>query len=864
MRAKLTLIILMLALNFNSKAQYVTIPDANFVTWLTSNFPTCMSGNQMDTTCAGITGATQMDVSGLSISDLTGVQYFTSMQSLDCSFNYTLTSLPTLPNSLHDLYIDDNSFSVLPLLPNGLSLLSCHTNHITSLPVLPLGLTYLECSYNQLSSLPALPSVLGSLLCGNNQLISLPSLPNSLTDLECMNNKLSSLSSLPSGLTTLICGDSLLNSLPVLPSTLNVFVCQNSLITSLPVLPSSLYYINCINNHITTFPTFPLALSTLDCRYNLIDSLPPFNAHLMNLTCSHNHLISLPTFNTNLVNIDCSYNNLINLPSMNSGLHTIDCSFNNITALPTLPDSLYGLTANNNSITCVPIFSNNLNVTLNNNLLTCVENYISGMDWITLGLPLCVSGNSVTNPNNCASAPGIVGYSYKDINGDCTYDTLDTPESNIPILLYDSGNNLISQTYTLLNGIYDFPKPIGTYIVKVDTTGKPYTAQCAFPGIDSTVVLTNLLPLAQNVNFDYNCKPGFDIGVQSIYHHGMAFPGHEHSVHIVAGDMSNWYNLHCAAGVSGQVAVTVTGPVTYDSITYGALTPSIVGNVFTYSIPDFGIINNYNAFGLNFTTDTTMVGVPICVNVSVTPTIGDNNSLNNTFSYCYVVDSSSDPNFKETYPVNVPLGFNDYFYYTIHFQNVGTAAAANIHLRDTLDTNLDLNTFEVIGYSHPNTTWLTNRNLSVYFTNINLPNIASDFNGSQGYIQYRIKPKSNRPAGTQVHNKASIYFDYNAAVVTNTTLNQFATNIGISEISGAQAQVAIFPNPSNGKFAIEIDNTNNQNFKIEVTNLLGELVYQAEIHTAKSEIDLTNQSCGIYFVRVIGRTHTLNQKVIKQ
>jgi hypothetical protein len=54
-----------------TQAQWVTIPDTNFVTKLTQLFPSCMNGNQMDTTCSQILNATSLNVSSSSISDLT-------------------------------------------------------------------------------------------------------------------------------------------------------------------------------------------------------------------------------------------------------------------------------------------------------------------------------------------------------------------------------------------------------------------------------------------------------------------------------------------------------------------------------------------------------------------------------------------------------------------------------------------------------------------------------------------------------------------------------------------------------------------------------------------------------------------------
>ena len=41
----------------------------------------------------------------------------------------------------------------------------------------------------------------------------------------------------------------------------------------------------------------------------------------------------------------------------------------------------------------------------------------------------------------------------------------------------------------------------------------------------------------------------------SINSSGMVFPGQQHSLQINAGDMSNYYGLQCASGVSGTVTV---------------------------------------------------------------------------------------------------------------------------------------------------------------------------------------------------------------------------------------------------------------------------------------------------------------------
>ncbi|HWB62019.1 MAG TPA: hypothetical protein VG603_00810, partial [Chitinophagales bacterium] len=80
-----------------ARAQYVTIPDATFASWLRNNgYAGCMIGNQLDTTCSAVLNATTMNCNLVPIHDLTGVQYFKNLTHLNCS-NDSLYTIPALP-----------------------------------------------------------------------------------------------------------------------------------------------------------------------------------------------------------------------------------------------------------------------------------------------------------------------------------------------------------------------------------------------------------------------------------------------------------------------------------------------------------------------------------------------------------------------------------------------------------------------------------------------------------------------------------------------------------------------------------------------------------------------------------------------
>ncbi len=117
--------------------------------------------------------------------------------------------------------------------------------------------------------------------------------------------------------------------------------------------------------------------------------------------------------------------------------------------------------------------------------------------------------------------------------------------------------------------------------------------------------------------------------------------------------------------------------------------------------------------------------------------------------------------------------------YTVRFQNTGNAEAIHVSIKDTLDESLDYSTFQVISSSHDdvlNTIITAERNIDFSFVNINLPDSTSNVQESQGYITYTISPRSDLSTCTSIKNTASIYFDFNPPIVTNTTESIYYIN----------------------------------------------------------------------------------------
>jgi uncharacterized repeat protein (TIGR01451 family) len=825
MYKKHLLALLMLTVAGFSKAQNtVTIPDANFVTALTTFFPGCMTGNQLDTTCATVVGAQGLSLFGKNIINFEGIQYFDNLTNLDIS-NNPATTLTVLPRQLQELTAENIPLTALPTLPSTLTRLEMNLNFLTTLPALPSGMTILRVETNDLVSLPTLPPGLISLQVQNNNLTSVPSLPAPLNVLNVANNQITAIPTLPSNLGNLDISSNFITTLPTLPNSLIYLDISNNSISSLPAsLPPNLTQFLCGSNQISTLPSsLPTSLWNFACGYNTISSIPPLPAAIRNFYCQDNQLTSIPT-----------------LPA---GLQFLFCQNNQITSLPALPTTLINVSCGNNQISCFPTLPPNSILTLFPNPATCLPNYTAPMTTTLLAYPLCVAGNTSSNPNGCLDATGIYGMVFDDTNASCLFDQGESPRNNLPVELRDGGGSLVQRGFVTGNGAYYLNAGQGSFAVTVDTTGLPWIQASCAGGFTRNVSLSQAAPTVSGVDIETECGTIDEFGIQAVTH-GIAFPGTQHPVSVTGGDLSRWFGFNCGSGAAGQIEVSITGPVTYAGLVAGSQTPSINGLTFTYTVSDFGTWDFEHGIGILLNTDTTaQMGASVCVSAQLTTSAQDANPNNNSMNFCYPVLNSYDPNMKESHPP-LETDAQGYITYTIHFQNNGTAPARLVKLLDTLDTALDWSTFEPTAYSHFCETYLNGGILSVRYPNINLIDSATNYAASQGFYQYRIKPFPTLEPYKLIQNKADIFFDFNAPITTNTTTNYL--NFEISRPEGLDGRLSIFPNPSCGKF--EVKQAGGQPLELRVFNSFGQMVWTGRVAGSSTVVDLERMPAGMYWV----------------
>lgn len=292
----------------------VYIPDANFKNYLLDEFDENSDG---EISLLEAKSVKKIDIAAtlLQVKSLAGVEYFTNLEELDCSYNRIttldlsantaltkinvcnnrLTSL-TLPVSATEVDASVNQLSVLDVSKAlGLVSLNVATNKLSVINVSQnKSLTTLDVSGNALTALDVTKLLLLSKLsCADNALSVIDLSRNTaLTSLDCHGNSLTGLDLTKcAALTSLDCGENSLTAIYLGTDKLKTFDCANNALTGLSLTAQTLLTtLDCSHNSLTQlYITKCAALTTLDCSYNNLSSLDiSARPSLTSLDCSHN------------------------------------------------------------------------------------------------------------------------------------------------------------------------------------------------------------------------------------------------------------------------------------------------------------------------------------------------------------------------------------------------------------------------------------------------------------------------------------------------------------------------------------------------------------------------------------------------
>ena len=462
--------------------------------------------------------------------------------------------------------------------------------------------------------------------------------------------------------------------------------------------------------------------------------------------------------------------------------------------------------------------------------------------------------NEVHLEDSCGSITGLL---YLDRDSNCVYSVGDIILPNQQVVLRQGGT-IIAYDYTDMLGNYYFIAPVGpTYTVSV-------------PSVTTTGMLINC-PISGSITF---ASTGFDINDFAYKTSGVSFDLQAHNFNLTRlrpGQISTVTvrgrqlrpgipSVPCVLTLTIDPRLTYAGPGHMFSA--GMPPTTVSGSTFTWNLSLSSAIGALREIQVRVDSDAVITDT-YCFAVSIEPTIGDMFLANNSETNCINVFSSYDPNYKTVSPAGIgELGYvlpNQWLEYTVHFQNMGNDTAFNVFVIDTIDPNLDIESFEFISSSHTCHLYsLANRAIKFDFPHINLPDSTTDVANSVGEFTYRVKMKNDLSNATQINNTAYIYFDINPPIITNTTLNTINKTLGIA--GEEQLEVSVFPNPASSFVQIQLSDISNAK-AVLVYDIIGNRIKEYSINNTVEIIPINDLTNGMYVVKIIDKNeNVINEK----
>lgn len=378
------------------------------------------------------------------------------------------------------------------------------------------------------------------------------------------------------------------------------------------------------------------------------------------------------------------------------------------------------------------------------------------------------------------SANTITGNVFIDVNKNGIKDAGESAFSN---LMVQTAKNATQRSTKPINGVFKLEADTGTYTTSV-LMQAPFYYQVVPLSEQSTF---NSYNNVDTINFalqPIDGKKDLEISVIPLT---AARPGFNASYKIVAKNTGTEpiYNVTVRFIKDSRVTVQSAIPA-YNSISTDTL---------IWNFPQYNPLDS-TQIGLVLTMAAPPILIPgdtLRYRAEIEPKAGDETPANNAADVDQFVTGSFDPNDKvESHNgsiTNLQYAEGENLNYTIRFQNVGNDTAFTIVIRDTLDSKLNSNSFQMLASSHAYMLDITGgRYLTWTFNNIQLPDSNVNKIASNGFISFHVKPAQSLNVGDSINNAASIYFDFNPPVTTNTTITAIRYPMPpVPVISGLQA-----------------------------------------------------------------------------
>lgn len=444
----------------------------------------------------------------------------------------------------------------------------------------------------------------------------------------------------------------------------------------------------------------------------------------------------------------------------------------------------------------------------------------------------------------------LSGYLFIDIDSSCSFTPSDSPCINCKVTL--SSNNKLTTVFTNQFGYYQVAVDSSEFI----NVRYPATISCGLTGSTIQYSFSDFPSIDHKTLLDYEL---FNYTVNA----------------SVAGKISNVdiFKLKLLSNTNYQIpsvlkVFEIELPSNISKISAG-------GNTICDKSKGTLIVSSTNNTvpSINFEFNNVKIGDSFCFRIRLRRVGKEKDTSDNIIIKCFKSHTAYDPNNKLA---DIKSRINDeefidktnHIHYTVNFQNEGKAAAKDIYIMDTLSDKLDINSLEIVSFSHPMSTTLTDDKILRFdFKDIILPEKSVNEEKSKGYVNYIIKPKEALQINDEIRNQTHIYFDVNPAISTNTTVSRLVKPRGMFDFFNVDLDV--YPKDAGtaygkGNFlfgeTVAIDAKPNQGFKFKYWVEGGVVRTVSEALTFKSD---KHRKFTAHFTKSVSSTNTISADAVK-
>ncbi len=360
----------------------------------------------------------------------------------------------------------------------------------------------------------------------------------------------------------------------------------------------------------------------------------------------------------------------------------------------------------------------------------------------------------------------VQGRVFHDLDADGAFDANESLMPNTFVAFEPASYGSLSFS----NGTYNLLATEGTYTVNASTVMDPLLWQPTTPA-SHTVTLTPDAPVAADRDFGYTAIVDTSIvDVLIVRPEGPC--GGAASVWLQVGNRGTRVE-------HGSVEFTLDPQFEFFLEQFDPQPTTVSGSTLSWDLSELSYLQHFGIQGHITLPSVAAMGDALTLTARVLLE-GPGGSVVDTVNAdtTWVLECAYDPNDKTVSPAGYGNSgaiahTTDKLQYTVRFQNTGTATAYHVVLNDPLPEGLDATDLQLVASSHTpsSITVDPDRLLKISFFNIMLPYSEADAAGSQGFITFNIGVDQPADHLTQISNTVGIVFDFNEAIITNSTLS---------------------------------------------------------------------------------------------